>query len=215
MASKGCALLFSGGRDSSLSVIKLSSFFNELMLITITSDHLYGIEQVKERLEELSSLLTIRLNWVLVRQEINITTNYGSFLPTCLPCQSEYISIGTKFCIENGINHLGLGYASYQSVWPEQSPEAISILHNILNKYGITLELPVYDIDSKEEAINLLEHHGLSPFSLEQKCQRQETNIELSQSELNIELSKWEKSIRENLEMIKTLPMEILESVTL
>jgi hypothetical protein len=44
--SGACVLLFSGGRDSTISAIKLSAFFERLILVTVTSQHLVGMDAV-------------------------------------------------------------------------------------------------------------------------------------------------------------------------
>ena len=57
MQKEKCLLLFSGGRDSTVSAVLLSNEFDSINLITIKSVHLYGLKDVYKRLEELQPLL--------------------------------------------------------------------------------------------------------------------------------------------------------------
>ena len=58
--------MFSGGRDSTLAAIRLSQQFDRLLLATITSDHLVGIDSVRRRLTELAPLLPPGSEWLHV-----------------------------------------------------------------------------------------------------------------------------------------------------
>jgi len=209
-----CLLLFSGGRDSTLSAVKLADQYNVVNLLTITADHLHGIDMVKDRLSELSGKIKNMGTWYLYEQQPNVLTNYDLFAPTCLPCHSDYISIAVRLCIAKKISILSLGYVKYQSHWPEQTPLAVKILREIISYYGISLELPVYDYDCKDDAILELDRLGLSPVAMEQKCERQTSNIELKDDLLENELVKWRQVIMNNLTKKSMQKMAFKEVLT-
>ena len=100
---------------------------------------------------------------------------------------------------QESISNLAFGYAGYQSAWPEQTAHATDLLKKLLGSAGIQLHLPVYELVTKQQAISQLEALKLKPEALEQKCLKQQTNIELAPQVLLKELDRWEKSTRAEL----------------
>ncbi len=192
-----CLLLFSGGRDSTLAALRLAKRVSSLTLLTVTSDHLIGIHAVKARLEELASHLPNDTEWLNVAR--NPIVGIGPADVTCLPCHHLYVSIGVKYAHAQGIGTMAMGYAGYQSHWPEQTPAATAILGSVLGEQGIQLLLPVYDVMSKEAAEAELAAHGLTVTAQEQKCLRQLKSSALDERALSAELDGWEKSLRRTL----------------
>lgn len=114
-----------------------------------------------------------------------------------------------------GADSLAFGYARYQSAWPEQTPYAIERLTDVLASRGINLELPVYDIASKPEAITELAKYHLSTASLEQKCLQQQFNATLSPSQLQKEITIWEHALRETLAVSRQFRIETVTKIAL
>jgi len=188
--------MFSGGRDSTIAALRLAQSRNALTLVTVTANHLVGIENVKRRLGEMKRHLPTETRWIQVEQPpLPSLESIGQ--ATCLPCQRAYAAVGAIIALRDDVRNLALGYAKYQSAWPEQSPEATLRLRRILKGFGLDLELPVYEIGSKVEAENELDAYGIPAKASEQKCLRQETNIEIPSALLNQELDRWEKSLAE------------------
>ncbi|MEK7529467.1 MAG: hypothetical protein AAB570_00940, partial [Patescibacteria group bacterium] len=176
-----CVLMFSGGRDSTLAALRLHEAGLKPTLVTVTSDHLVGINNVRARLRELKHLLPSDTGWIHVDQPKNLFADKTFYHKTCLPCQHAYVVVAAKIAKSLGGRSIALGYASYQGGWPEQTELATARLKSALNNYGINLLLPVYDLKSKDDAIHHLKRYGLSDAALEQKCQQQVHNITLSQ----------------------------------
>lgn len=214
-SKKMCILMFSGGRDSTLSAIRLSEQYDHIVLVTVTSNHLCGVVHVKERLRELKRKLMCSADWLLVRQPENLNVNTSFYAPTCLPCHHAYIAVGV--CVANtlGAKYIAFGYVGYQQHWPEQTANATTRLKYILEKFTLKLLLPVYEIERKDEAINMLEGYGLTSISLEQKCTQQINNIELEPEQLASELAEWESAIVRTLEMLSNQTCEVIERVSL
>src|SRR3546814_19775209 len=64
-----CVLMFSGGRDSALAALRLIASGIQPILVTISSDHLFGIQAVRDRLNEMRDLLPEGTRWLRIRSE--------------------------------------------------------------------------------------------------------------------------------------------------
>ncbi len=193
-AGSACVLMFSGGRDSTIAAARLSKSFGRLLLVTVSSGHLTGLENVRRRVAQLRTLLPQGSEWMQVAQPALPVVEPFAYR-TCLPCQHAYIATGALIAKGEGIADLAMGYAGYQGAWPEQTPYATAGAARVLRKEGIRLRLPVYDLRSKEEALAELARLGLGPESLEQKCLRQESNVDLDGAALKEETDRWLASI--------------------
>ena len=203
-----CVLMFSGGRDSTLAAIRLARTYRSLILITVTSDHLIGIENVKRRVTQLKPHVSEKAEWLVVAQP-PLPRIESLAAATCLPCQRAYAVIGAVIAMQRRVGDLALGYAKYQGTWPEQTPQAISKLKRVLEVFGIKVMFPVYDLNSKAEAQAELTRYGLAVESLEQKCLRQETNVEIPPALLERELDIWGTSITRLLENARRIPVSV------
>ena len=198
--------MFSGGRDSTIAAARLSESFDRVLLITVLSPHLIGIEKVRLRIEQLRKLLPKGSEWLqIIQPEFPIAKPF--IYATCLPCQHVYVSTGALIALRHQIPHLAMGYSGYQSSWPEQTPYATAGLTRILRDRGIQLHLPVYDLREKEDAFLELARLGLGPESLEQKCLQQSSNIELRGERLKAETDRWLAAISETIDSRGSFPL--------
>ncbi len=209
-----CVLMFSGGRDSTIAAVRLARLGRPLTLVTITSDHLLGIENVKRRLAELTMHLPNRTRWIHIKQPLDLATDTTFYERTCLPCHHAYVVVSVAVARSIGAKILAFGYAGYQSDWPEQTPLAVATLRGLLADYDIELELPVRDVASRDEAETALKTLGLSQASLEQKCSRQITNVGLDDDRLRAQISLWERAIRDSMDQLDRIPAAIIEEAT-
>lgn len=184
-----CVLMFSGGRDSSLAAIRLANAFENLRLVTVTSEHLVGIEAVHSRLDELRAQLQ-SVEWLHVLQP-RLNGLEGDDHGTCLPCHLAYTAIGVRAALDSNWHNLAMGYVGYQNGWPEQTPQAVALLRAELQRVGIELQLPVYEIATKDEACIELSKSGLNEKSLEQKCLLQKMHRSVDRDELTGMLAGW------------------------
>ena len=195
-------LMFSGGRDSTLSAMRLCSTGEPIGLITVSSPHLLGIHRVRRRLSELAKHLPPDTPWLNVRQPTDLRTDTSFYEQTCLPCHHAYVVIAGVLAAWAGVQQLALGYVGYQNNWPEQTPFAISRLRQVLARHRIGLELPVHDIATRADAIAELHAYGLSNDALEQKCSRQVTNVTLPEPRLQEQVELWEAAIDRSLDQL-------------
>jgi hypothetical protein len=203
-------VMFSGGRDSTLAAVRLAEQGQPLLLVTVTSSHLVGIDRVSARLSELRTLLPPGTRWLNIRQPEGLIDRYALYERTCLPCHHLYVVVAIRVARTVGAAALAFGYAGYQDAWPEQTPAATSRLADLLANEGITLHLPVYDLRSRSAAIAELEAHGLATASLEQKCLIQTLNVTLTEAKLREQLDVWESAIRMSLSHLQHLNLEVL-----
>lgn len=200
--------MFSGGRDSTLAAARLARMYQSLILVTVTSDHLIGIENVKRRVAQLKPHVSEKAEWLVVAQPL-LPRLESLGTATCLPCQRAYAVIGSVIALQRRIGDLALGYAKYQDTWPEQTPLATAKLKRVLEPFGVNVTFPVYDLSSKAEAQAELARYQLAVESLEQKCLRQETNVEIPPALLERELDIWGASITQLLEDAQRIPISV------
>lgn len=208
-----CVLMFSGGRDSTLAAMRLLQRGMSLTLITITSDHLHGINAVKQRLKELKSNFPQNTEWILIRQPAELHTDTSFYKQTCLSCHHAYVVVAGVIAKALGISRLAFGYAGYQNDWPEQTPLAVSRLGQVLAESGISLLLPVYDLPSRSIADDELAAFGLSRGALEQKCSRQVSNVVLRGGELDQQIDLWVAAIKESISKIDLINTSVIEKI--
>lgn len=204
--------MFSGGRDSTLAAMRLAEAGYELILVTITSDHLFGLDAVRRRTREFAGLLPAATKWMHVRQPAALATDTSFYEQTCLSCHHAYVVVAAAVAVSLGASRLAFGYTSYQAHWPEQTPLAIERLGTVLAENGVELMLPVHDLRSRDEASSELERRGLSGMALEQKCARQITNVELDAERLCAQVALWEGAIRASMDKLNTIPMAITDT---
>jgi len=198
----GCVLLFSGGRDSTIAALRLNPVYRPLLLLTITSAHLHGIETVKSRLNELRRLLSPGTEWIHAVAKPNGLGMEYSEIKSCLPCHSVYFLIALRIADDRGIAHIAAGYAGYQSSWLEQTPAALDQLTRIMGGMGKTLLVPAQNVLSKDEAKSILRSYELSDRALEQKCTKQQFNTrEIQPDRATKEIENWGR----NLERVLSL----------
>jgi len=196
IANPGCVLMFSGGRDSTISAVRLAGGFDRLVLVTVLSEHLVGIDRVRGRIRELAGRLPRGSEWLQVIQP-KLPIEERLVAATCLPCQRAYVAVGVTIARSRGIRNLAMGYSGYQNTWPEQTPYATERLGALLESAGMRLLLPAYDIRSKREAVEELERLGLAPESREQKCLRQAHNVDIEGDLLRAEVDRWIEGLSE------------------
>lgn len=196
MEKQKCILLFSGGRDSTLSAVYLARRYEYLYLTTVKSVHLKGIENVYRRLGELQPFLKGKCTWELYRKIENLPV--ARLRPTtCLPCHAYYIALMQNLAVAGKIENVSLGYVGYQNCWEEQSEYAKQSLRRYLEEAGLNLLLPVEQIARKEEMKELLKEQGLTEDALEQKCLKSSFNVRLEETEIREQVDAWIASIRE------------------
>lgn len=207
--------MFSGGRDSTIAALRLNGEGSPLRLVTVSSGHLVGIERVRKRIRELQRFLPASTPWLQVRQPVDLRTDTSFYEMTCLPCHHSYVVVSGVLASLQKVDRLAFGYAKYQSDWPEQTPLAVERLARVLDRHGIRLELPAYDLPSREVAVSTLAQLGLTGESLEQKCIQQISNVSLPPDRLKQQVDLWERSIDESMSRLHEISIDIVDETTI
>ena len=153
--------------------------------------------------------------WLVIRQPEELKTDTSFYERTCLPCHHAYVVVGAAVAAKAGIGRIAFGYAGYQNAWPEQTPIAIERLREVLLRHGIELILPVYDLESRAQAVEQLMQKGLSTDALEQKCIQQVTNVALSGDQLNHQIELWENAIATSMSLLAEIKIELIETTAI
>lgn len=172
------AVLFSGGRDSTLSALSLRREGNYLHLLSCESGLGYASDLRDFRLSELERLWghesftprTIRTHG-LVRQICFVNLVQDIRADGCqLILLGEFLAMiasALAYCKRHGLSRLAYGVTRYQSHFPEQQPATVNMIRELCEDYGIHLLTPVAEIGSELEVRLALLEAGLSSKSLE------------------------------------------------
>ncbi len=183
MSEKKTLILFSGGRDSSAATIEMVRNGYEVVLFTYQAGmpELTGFlgdsapdvrhkELIKAFPNHISGDRIIKGNTYLIRKlaiEKTNSTHVVYPLALALAVHAEAIT----YCLKNGIKHITCGYSGYQAKeerYIEQRSDFFERMKAFVGEYDILYHAPVIE-KSKKEVMDILEMHGISSNSLENK----------------------------------------------
>jgi hypothetical protein len=200
-----CVLLFSGGRDSTLAAVRLAKQFRRLVLVTVASAHMTGLDHVHARIKELKQVIPVSCQWILLPEAPHLTSDQATSHYGCISCHFGYFWCASRIADQIGGRSIACGFVEYQKHWIEQTPYAIRQLSDSLKERGQHLLLPVADVQSKAQAEAELRSHGLTTQSLELKCLRQRVDPGLVGTALSSAVDAWTDSLRALLANDSTL----------
>jgi len=172
------AVLFSGGRDSSLSCCLLAISGLHIQLLSFNDGIGIHKDVANYRVEELR---TVFPGNILAWNKIDIS---GLFRKIAIAdIESDFakykknlILLGNKlamhaaatvFCVRNGITILADGSATYQSHFAEQMPAALTEFRGFHRRYDMTYINPVWEYPTEDSVKYTLLEFGVSSKSLE------------------------------------------------
>lgn len=172
------AVLFTGGKDSSLVACLEASKGNNVHLLTGVSG--IGIKselseiRVKELIErfpnvviEIHFLSTSALLRKIAIKDIEKDILKWKCNLVLLGDKMAIHAAATAYCIQNGITKLLDGVVKYQDELVEQKIIAMEMLKNFEKEYNITYESPIYEFGDKKAVKYALLEFGISNKSLE------------------------------------------------
>lgn len=186
---KTVLLMFSGGLDSILSVVrlikdgynvKLINFDNSCTLVSglvydkaLELEKHFGIDVI-EYLGSTSTVALFRENELMTSNMSfrYILENYGDCTTSqirCLNCRSAMYFEAIRYCLENDIKFIAEGARKSQLFAIEQ-PNMIDAYKSLLKEFGIELLLPVYDLEDDFAKENEIWRFGIVPAAGENKC---------------------------------------------
>lgn len=178
MDKKKVAVLFTGGRDSSLVACLEALQGNEVHLLTCNSGigirselSQIRVDELKERFPEQIAGRTILPTYGLFRS-IGIEKLEDDFRRwginlVLLGDKLAIHAAATVYCLQNGIDRIVDGCVGYQKDLAEQKEIAIELLKDFEKEYGIQYESPIYHYGSQDDVKYALLTLGLSSKSLE------------------------------------------------
>jgi len=178
LAGKEVAVLFSGGRDSTLVACLLALKGIKLHLLTGSCGLGIGTEIVETRFQELSRKFSDNIiHWkTLDIKGLLGAVAFRNIEGDFRQYQKNLILLGEKmalhteavlYCLSLGIKYIADGTTKYQAHLAEQSPEAVTFFRKFSEEYGIQYLTPVYEATNEQQVKDLLFILGISTKSLE------------------------------------------------
>lgn len=180
--------MFSGGRDSSLTVCKLAIQKKELILLNFVNGTNIGGDICSMRYDELKNRfpdyvtkfvqlptfgLFRKIALIPLEQDV---LKYKKNL-VCIGCKLAAQTEAIIYCKSNKIDTIADGYNLYQAdKFPEQNAVAISAVKDLMNKYGIDYINPIYQCDNQRNLKYELFEFGITTKSIEGTCVFSSTN---------------------------------------
>jgi diphthamide synthase (EF-2-diphthine--ammonia ligase) len=176
--SDAAAVLFSGGKDSTLAAYVHHRRGDFLHLVSFDSGLGYGREIRDLRLTELAAVLgadsfeatTIR-NYGLVRRmcfsKLADDVRQDGYHLILLGEAFAMIARAVDFCRFRGLTTIVFGATGYQEHLPEQQPLAVEFFREFCAGHGVELSTPVYAYKDENTVKDELVDAGLSDKSLE------------------------------------------------
>ena len=177
---KKCAVLFSGGLDSSLSVCYMIEKGYDIDLLHYNQGALISHNLFEIRMAEIKraypksdvSMHTMNTSGLfrrlaLVSIEQDILKHKHSLV--CLGCKLAMHVRTIAYCTENYITVVADGSAARQKRYSEQRQVTIDYIKNLYKEYGIEYINPIYELDDSEIKYGLFDR-GMTIQALEDTC---------------------------------------------
>jgi hypothetical protein len=174
----GVVVLFSGGRDSSLTACLFLKDGVIVHLLTCNDgtliDHqisTYRFDEIKAAFPLINITRTTVSTYGLFRRIalVDIESDFLKFKKNLIFLGSQLATHteGILYCLNHNIDVLASGFTNYESNLAEQMPETIPILTSFIAEYGIKYTTPIYGYGSEDEVKYRLLDFGISTKSLE------------------------------------------------
>jgi 8-oxo-dGTP pyrophosphatase MutT (NUDIX family)/predicted subunit of tRNA(5-methylaminomethyl-2-thiouridylate) methyltransferase len=171
-------VLFSGGRDSSLTACLLAKEGYAVHLLTAYNGAVVKGDISDYRYQELRAAFPDNI----VHREIvpsfslfrriaiaTIEADFVKYRTNLIPVGDAVASHAEAivYALKNNIPSVASGFASYENRYPEQTPSVISLLRSFLSEYGLSYLTPVYSYRHVDDVKYALFDFGVSTKSLE------------------------------------------------
>jgi len=178
--AKRCAVLFSGGLDSSFAVCKMIEQGYDVELLHFDQGALISNNLSEIRYNELinaypkTNINIHSLNTSGLFRKIALTTLENDILKyrvslICVGCKLAMHIQSIIFCKNNGITVVADGSTERQKRYGEQREVAIEYIKKLYNEYDIEYLTPVYSFEKKEIKYGLFDR-GVTIQPLEDTC---------------------------------------------
>ncbi len=173
------AVLFSGGRDSSLTIARLALAGHAVLPVRFTTGTGVASDLPMIREAELAASfphhvapsVTLPAYGLIRRVAIaDVEADFRNFDGKNLILLGEMMALTTvaiRHCLQTGINRLATGATAYQAEMPEQRPVALDFFRDFCATYAVEYLTPVVECVSADEVKYELWDLGVSTKSLE------------------------------------------------
>jgi len=172
------AVLFSGGRDSSLAACLLASAGTRVHLFTTSNGATIKADIADYRFNELRTSFpdtvvdrTIVSSVGLFKRIAleGIEADFALFKKNLIPVGDALAThtLAMQFALNRGLDAIASGYAQYESEFPEQMPEIIALTRQFVAEYGLKYLTPVATYTHRKQVKRHLLDFGISTQSLE------------------------------------------------
>src|SRR3989344_2542941 len=181
---KKVLVLFSGGKDSSATVVEMvrAGYGVTLFTFQLGRSELIGpngdsapdirhLELIRVFPQHIGAQRVILGNNYLIRKLAIEKTN-STHVVYPLAITLVFLSDAILYCLKNDIHDIACGYSAYQAKedrYIEQRDDFIDHQRTFLKEYCIALHTPVVK-KTKQEIMEILDHFGISSNSLESKA---------------------------------------------
>lgn len=178
--AKKCAVLFSGGLDSSLAVCKMIEQGYDIELLHFDQGALLSNDLPSIRMSEIqkaypsSSVTMHKINASGIFRCLALTTLESDIIKhnvslICMGCKLAMHVCASIFCVRNNISVVADGSTKRQERYAEQRMIAIDFIKNLYGKYGIIYTNPIYYLEESDIKYGLFDR-GLTIQSMEDTC---------------------------------------------
>ncbi|WP_017472531.1 hypothetical protein [Amphibacillus jilinensis] len=172
------AVLFTGGKDSSLVACLEATKGREVHLITCNSGigikselSQFRVNEIVDRFPSVSisrvTLMTSGLFRRIAIKDIESDIKRWGVNMVLLGDKMAIHAAATVYCLQNQIYRLVDGVVKYQDDLVEQKTVAMQFLKNYEYKYGIAYDSPIYHFGTRKQVKYALLDFGISNKSLE------------------------------------------------
>lgn len=177
---KRCAVLFSGGLDSSLAVCKMIEQGYDVELLHFDQGSLLSNNLPNIRMSEIqraypsSSISMHEINASGIFRRIALTTLEHDIIKhnvslVCMGCKLAMHVCAAIYCIRNNISIVADGSTKRQERYAEQRMIAIDFIKAIYSTYKIAYTNPIYLLEESEIKYGLFDR-GLTIQAMEDTC---------------------------------------------
>jgi 7-cyano-7-deazaguanine synthase in queuosine biosynthesis len=202
------AVLFSGGRDSTLVAVRLIESGEAVWLLSFNTGLAFGPQLSPLRLQELRARygtevvvharldiqgLVRRFALLDIEEDILVDRHNLALLGEMVAIVSESI----VYCARRSGQAIWAGFTGYQKHFPEQRRIVAGFFDALASSYGIRFKAPLLSVNSELEVKEELWIRGLSPKSLETSSMFAESGSEPSDEAVAHYLARKESIARE------------------
>ena len=159
-----CAILFSGGTDSTLAAVLQQEKFDKLVLLTFDRLGIAKVENSKVNAQMLidkygaDKISHKIINFDKVFKKISYENYFRNVLKhglmnlsTCGLCKLSMHIQAIDYCNEHGIKHVADGANQGMNMFPAQMKPVVDQMKELYQKYGINYSNPVFEYESPDE----------------------------------------------------------------